>query len=719
MDIEKLEENFLLHLEQPEIPVDSLVNTLTSIYNAGEQGVASSLSELLQETLNHQQKTDHALDVLEFRATHNSLHPESNKRAEKDLLSVLGNTPENRSVIKNIGLNDQLLVSESFRRLRLLRAFSPGVLCHDSTWGFGVIKNVDTFYEKVEIDFDKKSKHEMSFSYSAETLELIPESHLLAEKYHHPKKLQALIKEHPDQVVRWALKDYGPMSIAILQEKLVPSLVKETEWKRFWEGSRKELKKDPCVDIPSKRAEPILLLDTAKKYDEHWFSILSNTKKMEKILELIDEYIEQEQGADDFSETSKKILSDRLAFVVYGAELKQPHYSARAAITAYRLKVNDLDTRFLEHMNLCLQKNPFLKTVSSLPVRDKRPFMNLLLSLAQEDTLNLFLQILPQMDTSTLAETIELLQNQGREQECSQQIRAMMRKKQVNIEIVYWLWKNLDYLDKWSLGSVSDLADQILITLEEEHRGDRLKVQNQLSDKFKTKDSLQLILSHMSEKERNTLFVRIRDSMIWSSIDGRSILGHMVKMYPELQSVLTDHQSQDEGKKSSSKILYTSQRSYTERQNQLERIAKVEIPKNSKEIALARSYGDLKESHEYKAAKEMQAILIRREAEIEQMLEEVTPTEFENYPYETVGMATEVTLVYPDNHEEKYVILGVWDHDETLNIISSETRLAKALEGHQPGDQVVIPAESGEGSCVIKELETLSPQIREWIKSKS
>ena len=38
-----------------------------------------------------------------------------------------------------------------------------------------------------------------------------------------------------------------------------------------------------------------------------------------------------------------------------------------------------------------------------------------------------------------------------------------------------------------------------------------------------------------------------------------------------------------------------------------------------------------------------------------------------------------------------YYILGVWDRDDDLNIISSESGLAKALLGSKNGDTVVVP----------------------------
>ena len=66
------------------------------------------------------------------------------------------------------------------------------------------------------------------------------------------------------------------------------------------------------------------------------------------------------------------------------------------------------------------------------------------------------------------------------------------------------------------------------------------------------------------------------------------------------------------------------------------------IPANSKEIAVARSYGDLRENHEYKAAKEMQKILIRRKSELEAQLVRARGTDFANPRTDVVSIGTEV-----------------------------------------------------------------------------
>ena len=80
-------------------------------------------------------------------------------------------------------------------------------------------------------------------------------------------------------------------------------------------------------------------------------------------------------------------------------------------------------------------------------------------------------------------------------------------------------------------------------------------------------------------------------------------------------------------------------------------------------------------------------------------------------------MGSTVLLEYPDGHLERFHILGEWDQQPERNIISSNTRLAKALAGKKAGDRIKVPSEDGgESECVLKAVETLSPEIVEWAK---
>src|ERR1700745_4534891 len=97
-------------------------------------------------------------------------------------------------------------------------------------------------------------------------------------------------------------------------------------------------------------------------------------------------------------------------------------------------------------------------------------------------------------------------------------------------------------------------------------------------------------------------------------LNKRALMAKMIKLHPELQSMLTGDSEEK------AEVLVVSWSSLQKRKEEYDDLISKRIPENTKEIALARSYGDLRENFEYKAAKEMQTVLMRRKAELKHML---------------------------------------------------------------------------------------------------
>src|SRR5207237_6187316 len=91
---------------------------------------------------------------------------------------------------------------------------------------------------------------------------------------------------------------------------------------------------------------------------------------------------------------------------------------------------------------------------------------------------------------------------------------------------------------------------------------------------------------------------RLQLSPLFDELTKRSLLGRIIKVYPELESMITRAETQE---KTASLIVSWS--SLEKRKAEYEELVKTKIPANTKEIAIARSYGDLSENFEFKAAK--------------------------------------------------------------------------------------------------------------------
>jgi transcription elongation factor GreA len=178
-------------------------------------------------------------------------------------------------------------------------------------------------------------------------------------------------------------------------------------------------------------------------------------------------------------------------------------------------------------------------------------------------------------------------------------------------------------------------------------------------------------------------------------------MARIIKLYPELQSLISGEQTEEK-----SVALIVSWSSLQKRKAELEELINKKIPENSKEIGVARSYGDLRENFEFKAAKEMQAVLMRRKAELERDLHRARGTAFENPDLSQVSIGTSVTLRDTNSNEkETYTILGAWDGDPDRSIISYQTAIGQALLGRRHGEVVELNAEEDTGRYEIFAIE--------------
>jgi len=102
----------------------------------------------------------------------------------------------------------------------------------------------------------------------------------------------------------------------------------------------------------------------------------------------------------------------------------------------------------------------------------------------------------------------------------------------------------------------------------------------------------------------------------------------------------------------------------------------------------------------------MQSVLMRRKADLEEMLHNAQGTSFENVDTSRVSIGTIVTLRNLEtNQEETYTILGAWDGDPARRIISYQTAIGQTLIGRGLGETVRLNTDHGSAEFTIASIE--------------
>lgn len=710
---DNLEERFLAGLAASPIPVDELFSAASEVRAAGEPARADSLAELLQDALSERSDLSNSIRLLELRASWHGDSSVVRASCRQVLAPLLAKGKSGERWLESAGFGSELPIAECFRRLKLLVGLNPGAFCYDSTWGFGVVRRADDFYQEVEIDFDRKPGHRMSFTYAAVSLELIGDDHILARKHRDPAKLAELVRGDPAEIVRIALRSYGPMNAARLQEVLVPGIVAESAWKPFWESARKKLKGDPLVEMPADRKSPIRLLERRKAYGEQWLQALKAERDLERVLSLVAE-MEAHAPESAAQPAIRSVLAERLAYVIRGAGERQTAILLRAVMTVERLGVSPEGVSPEGILERFLDPARLLPASLELPAGELGPLLALLADHNAERLRQTLLDSLPDMQLVFLNEAMAFLLAKGEEKRCAERLRGLVSARQETVEILYWLARRLDLAESWGVCDQADLPLFMLDALAEKYSGERLKAANLMRELFEQSAWVEKADAALDAGRRRDLLLRLNKPETAFLLDNRSTMAKLIRLHPELNDVLAGAAGGEEAPAAQGGV--TSWRAYKARQVQLQRLVNEEIPKNSREIALARSYGDLSENYEYKAAKEHQRLLMQKQMELERDLMTIRGSDFSEFPKDPAGVGTSVTVRDRSGNTERYHIMGEWDQDPVLGIVACGSQVAKALFGRRKGEAVSLPGEAGHRDCVVEDVADLPAEIRTWAK---
>ncbi len=703
---------FLEQLTAEPIPARPLLGSLRRLIDRGAVAQAEARAKLLQDMLADAGRADEALEALALRLE-DGMPPVD---ARTEARAIVGPDRRRQAYLADAGFDDEVPAREAVRRLRVLLQLDEGCLCYDKTWGFGVVRGNDHFERRVEVDFERRAGHRMARTYAAQSLQILDEEHLLARSHREPETIAAMVAGDPAALVRLALRSFGPMPAAILQEQLSPRFVEPGDWKRFWEAARKELKKDPLVALPARRTEPMALRDRAEDFGPAWRAALGAERDMDTILTRVVEWREAVRPEEADAE-ARTALAERLAFVIRGSGRRTPARTARAVLLAEACGVDGPQVDVDEWTRRFAEPALFLPASRALPAREVRPFLALLHRRLGAAFLDRLPALLPQMEMTAFAEAMDLLLGEGREAEAAAEVRDLITRVDEAPEALLWLVKHPDRQAAWCTDAPIDWLRHVLAALEREQSGDRLRAQNALRDRVGRVEWMGAWMERLDARQRREVILRVRESPAWPILERQALAGLLVKRFPELEEALAEAVS---ATPVAAEKPRTSTRSYRERQAQLERLVREEIPRNSREIGVARSYGDLRENFEYKAAKEMQTVLMRRQAELEEQLQSVVPSDFDGSPADRVAAGCAVELTTDGDAPPTVVhLLGVWDRDEALRIVSSETDLARALLGRGVGEEVHLPTEHGTRPARIAAIRPLPPEVRAWIRGEA
>ena len=125
----------------------------------------------------------------------------------------------------------------------------------------------------------------------------------------------------------------------------------------------------------------------------------------------------------------------------------------------------------------------------------------------------------------------------------------------------------------------------------------------------------------------------------------------------------------------------------------------------AEKIKEARSFGDLSENSEYDEAKNEQAMVEARIAELEAILKHVKIVDEDELNTDVVNVGSKVKVLDVSYNEEAvYQLVGSTETDPVNGKISDESPVGKALIGHRVGEEVEVEVPDDVLKFIILEI---------------
>jgi len=567
------------------------------------------------------------------------------------------------------------------QHLEPLVQLAQGGYCMHRSWGFGKITTVDTVFCRLSVDFTGKPGHNMDLGFAAESLKAIPSEHILARKASDLGALRQMAALNHLDLIKLVLQSYGGRAtIDQIQQVLVPDVITE-DWKKWWETAKRELKKDGHFQVPLKKSDPIIYQAKETSLDDRLLAEFRSAKGLKAKIASANEVLKNLPDVENKAPVAKEVLAG-LNNDIASHQRTQPALAleaiylrdelrAAAGLTTQENEVSDRSVwSQVNKPGQLLEQIPAAKQRRALvSFKDVHP--------AWPEVL---LATMNSVSAKLCGECASLLIQEGKLELLKEHLARLISQHQASSELLLWLAKERSDSFADILGP--EVFRAMLTAMERDQFNE--KRSNRLRDYILDDQSLLVELIGSADLEVIKDLTRaLQLSPCFDDMDKRSLLARIVKSYPAVQTLISGETTKQETN------LIVSWESLERRKEEYNDLVQKKIPANSREIAIARSYGDLRENHEYKAAKEMQKLLMRRKAELETQLVRARGTDFANIKTDAVNIGTRVNVTDLNaQHAESFAIMGAWDSDPDKGVISYLTPVAQSLLNRKPGEEV-------------------------------
>ncbi len=623
------------------------------------------------ETTNHEQLRQMVMDYLEKR---------------------YGNQTGYAEKIRLIGLRGKENFQGAVSNFELLNHMMKGkFVFHTGGWGVGEIMDVSMIREQLSVEFEYvPGKKDISFANGFNTLIPIPDDHFLALRFGNADLLEKKAKENPVEIIRLLLRDLGPKTAAEIKDELCELVIPEEDWAKWWQNTRTKIKKDTMIEAPEDLRQPFILRLSEVSHEDRLRKLLEGKPEINHLIQLVYSFMR------DFPETLKNPDFKGFLQAKLQETLNYPDLTDGQLLQVHFF-LEDLsdEKKYPQAQEIVKNSKTVEALVQSIEVLAYKKRALIVARKVRSDWKELFLNLLLTIDQNPLRDYIfGELSHPETEKDLKRKLEDLWVHPSRYPDVFIWYFqkimtqKDLPFADKEGKNRFFEALFVLLNYVEQstDHRELVKKINTIL-----TQGRFAIVREIMQGASVETL----QEFLLLAS-KCHSLSDHDQKILHSLAEVVHPSMAQTRKKQdnvSENNVIWTTEAGFKKVKERIQQIATVETVQNAKEIETARSHGDLRENAEFKSALEKRD---RLQSELKGLSDQVNRARVltkADIGTEEVGVGCIVEFKNEQGKTLIYTLLGPWDADTNLGILSFQSKLAQEMKGLAVGDKFQFQGE--------------------------
>jgi transcription elongation GreA/GreB family factor len=591
-----------------------------------------------------------------------------------------------------------------------LSQLAPGNFCIHRSFGAGKVVDWDLPAKRVVIDFEKSAAQTMELQFAIQKTEWIPADDFRARKIEQLEELRTLSKSAPVNMVIHLLESHGgSMTGDALEKELCGTVIPAADFKKWWDSTKKALRESRKAVVPQKRTEAITLRSSDQSPAQAMVADFEAARDIRGMIKAL-ETIASDIGAfDEDTDALKRLLGDidegakKAARVQLGQALQLVAARDEVIGSSKTLELDPVAVRLSD----LLQSADAAKIpdeAGALPSARQRAVYEAFPDAFGEEWVEKIVHVFDRVGARGVTEIARILLERGNMPALVNHLRGAIGRRALGADALIWVCRERKDVAKEVFSA--DVGASILNLLENDHLSDgprkTSRLQSLLGD---DRTLLTDLVAIMDVNEARNFARRLLDCPVFGDLEKKSLMARIIKARPETGELVSG------GGQRREEALLVSWESLEKKKAELDELVRVRIPQNTKDISIARSYGDLRENFEYKSAKDLQRYLGHRKNELEKDIARARGSDFKGSNATKVNIGTIVTLTDASGAEVEMTVLGAWDSEPEKKLVSYLSEVGKALVGREPGETVQVRDETTETmqTLTIKSIRPFNP----------